>query len=317
MTTSSLVNHPPEIQSLSLFDADALSEAVRSSSLEHMQLERGDFRAELKHINLGRLTIDSGCYTRKLIARGDFPAGKIILGCVLDSREEGCINGFRFRHNDVVIFPEGSELDYILPADTSWCAIQLSETLLEEAGCAGIRPNRISVLPGNWRFAQLISSLITGRSPDSAASVARTGLLHLANEENLLGHIRQVLNCYTGEDFNIRRPSLYNRMAIIRQFEHTVRERIDTVIRIPELCTELGVSDRVLEYLFKEEIGMTPKQYSNLLRLNVIRQQLLQGNAESQTIKQIARRYGISHLGRFAADYLRQFGELPSDTLRR
>ncbi len=158
ITTNPPVATRSEIQSLRLFDADALSEAVRSSSFEHVQLERGDFRAELKHIQLGRLAIDSGCYTRKLLARGDFPAGKIILGCVLDSREEGCINGYRFRHNDVVIFPEGAELDYILPAATTWCSIQLPEALLEEAGCAKMSPDTISVFPGNRHLAQLMSA---------------------------------------------------------------------------------------------------------------------------------------------------------------
>lgn len=315
-TTTSTVNTRVAIQSLSLFDADALSEAVRSSSLEHVQLEQGNFRAELKHINLGRLVIDSGCYTRKLIARGVFPAGNIILGCVLDSREEGSVNGYRFRHNDVVIFPEGAELDYIMPAATSWCAIQLTETLLEEVGCAGMRPNEIRVLPGNWYLAQLMGSLVNRRSPDSAAGVARTGLPPLANEENLLDQIGHVLNRYFGEDANVRRPSLHNRMSIIRQFEHKVRERIHTVIRIPELCTELGVSNRVLEYLVKDDIGMTPKQYVNVMRLNAVRRELLEINKKDRTILNIANRYGIKHLGRFAADYRRQFGELPSRTSR-
>ena len=76
---------------------------------------------------------------------------------------------------------------------------------------------------------------------------------------------------------------------------------------------------RVFEFgdLVKEEIGMTPKQFTNVLRLNAVRRELLKRSAENQTINQIARRFGISHLGRFAAAYMRQFGELPSDTLRR
>jgi len=64
MTSTSPVGSTLKTCSLSLFDADALSDAVRSSQIEHSQLERGDFKAELKRTDLGRLTLDSGCYTR-------------------------------------------------------------------------------------------------------------------------------------------------------------------------------------------------------------------------------------------------------------
>ena len=315
--TSTPVNNRPVLQSLELFDPDALSEAVQSSSFEHVQLEHGCFHAQLKHIDLGSLKIDSGCYTRKVIARGEFPSDTVILGCVLDSREEGSINGYRFRQNDIVIFPDGAELDYIQPAATTWCAVQLPVNLLAEIGCTERTPNRIKVLPGNLHLAQLMGYFVNTQISDFSASVTKPSQLHPFTDEDLLEQIKQVLDVYSSEDSISRRPSLHNRMAVIRQFERKVRERIDTVLRIPELCTELGVTNRVLEYLFKEEIGMTPKQYSNLLRLHAARQELVQRNAENLTIKQIAQCYGISHLGRFSAAYLRQFGELPSETLRR
>jgi len=313
-------NSPPstriEVQSLSLFDPDALSDAVRSSSFEHVQLERGDFRAELKHVDIGCLKVDSGCYTRKVIARGHFPPDSIMLGCVLDSHEEGCINGYRFRRNDVVVFPKGAELDYLLPAATTWCSVQLSEPLLEDAACTELGFDSVKVLPGHLPLVQLMRRLLIGNTSKLAICMSRAGLSVLANEEILLEQIRHVANHYFSDVVNMRRPSFSNRMAIMRQFEHKVRERIDTVVRIPELCTELGVSDRTLEYLFKEEIGMTPKQYSNVLRLNAARREMLRNRSVDKTVSQIAQRCGVRHLGRFANAYLRQFGELPSETLK-
>ena len=133
-TAISSTDVSPKIRSVSVFDADALSKAVRSSNFEHVQLESGSFQAELKRLDLGALPVDSGFYSRKVIARDDLPPGHIILGCLLDSREEGYINGYRFRRNDIVIFPEGSELDHMQPAATNWCAIQLPGSILEEIG---------------------------------------------------------------------------------------------------------------------------------------------------------------------------------------
>ena len=42
----------------------------------------------------------------------------------------------------------------------------------------------------------------------------------------------------------------------------------------------LGVSQRTLEALFKTEIGMTPKQFATVLRLNAVRRELLGTPAE-------------------------------------
>ncbi len=315
-TAPAAVSAPPEVRSLRLFDADALAEAVRGSRFEHVQVERGVFLAELKRVDIGDLNVNSGCYTRKVIARGDFPPGSIVLGCVLDSREEGYINGYRFNRNDVVIFPQGAELDYVQPAATRWCAIALSETLLKEAGCQEMRIDKTKVMPGYWPVTRLMERLLNGDSPDSTGGVACSTPRPPPGKAVVLDQIREVLHHYR-DDLKVRRPSLQNRMAMVRQFEHQVRERIHEVLRIPELCSELGVSQRVLEYVFKEEIGMTPKQFCEVLRLNAFRHELLRRNTENQTITQIAGCCGISHLGRLSAAYLRQFGELPSATIRR
>ena len=320
MNASSPVGFMFEIHSLNLFDAGALSEAVRSSRLEHLQVERGDFRAELKRIDLGRLTVDSGCYTRKVIARGDFPPGHVILGCVLDSREPGCINGYRFNRNDVVIFPEGSELDYIQPAFTSWCSIQLEKNVLEEAGCAEMTFDRVKVLPGNRsetaRLVQILGMLTECQAAAPHPGVAGSGHPSLPNEDIVLEQIRRTLSEHLGRRSLGRRASLHNRMAMVRRFEQQVRERINTVVRIPDLCAELGVSQRTLETLFKTDIGMTPKQFATALRLNAVRRELLGTPAKNETVAKIAERYGINHLGRFPAYYQQQFGELPSETPR-
>ena len=131
-----------------------------------------------------------------------------------------------------------------------------------------------------------------------------------------MDQIRYVLEHYQG-DPNVRRPSLQRRMAIVRQFERHVCERIAEPLRIPELCSEMGVSPRVLEYVFKEELGMTPKRYLELLRLSAFRRELSRSRFGNKAISEIAEHYGIRHLGRFSAAYQRQFGELPSETLKR
>jgi AraC family ethanolamine operon transcriptional activator len=319
MNPSSPAGATLEILSLTLFDADALSDSVRSSRFEHLQLERCDFRADLKRIDVGQLTLDAGCYTRKVMARGDFPSDRVIVGCVLNSREAGNINGYRFGLNDVVVFPVGAELDCTLPAATNWCSVQLSGDALTQMGCAALTFDRVKVLPGNRpenvRLGRLLDRLTKARASAGDQAPEDCGLPPAFDEEMLLEQIRRTLNEHLGRRARGRRPSLRERMTLVRRFEQLVKNRIDTPVRIPELCAELGISQRTLEHVFKLEMGLTPKQFDHLLRLNAARQRLLRPSAEQETIAQVAEQYGINHLGRFSSAYLRQFGELPSDTV--
>jgi AraC family ethanolamine operon transcriptional activator len=44
---------------------------------------------------------------------------------------------------------------------------------------------------------------------------------------------------------------------------------------------------------------------------------LRSGDQDAAGFAEVARRYGVRHLGRFAANYRALYGKLPSDTLRR
>ena len=81
-------------------------------------------------------------------------------------------------------------------------------------------------------------------------------------------------------------------------------------------CQAAGVSWRTLNYVFRDIFGVTPKEYLQATRLDGVRKGLRQAGPDT-TIGDIANRWGFWHMGQFAADYKRQFSELPSDTLRR
>ena len=51
-------------------------------------------------------------------------------------------------------------------------------------------------------------------------------------------------------------------------------------------------------------------------RLEQVRSELLQGRSH-QTVSRVATRWGITHLGRFAQVYKKEYGESPSETLRQ
>jgi transcriptional regulator GlxA family with amidase domain len=85
---------------------------------------------------------------------------------------------------------------------------------------------------------------------------------------------------------------------------------------VTDLCEAAGVSERTLQYAFKEVMGMTPISYLTRLRLHRVRQALRAATQGSTTVTAEALRWGFWHFGEFSRAYRECFGELPSDTLR-
>jgi AraC family ethanolamine operon transcriptional activator len=85
---------------------------------------------------------------------------------------------------------------------------------------------------------------------------------------------------------------------------------IEDNVSIPYLCNYVGLSQRSLEYSFKEVYQISPKQYIKAIKLNTIKNEL--ANNHDILISDLAAIYGFWLMGQFAADFKNQFGLLPS-----
>jgi AraC-like DNA-binding protein len=91
--------------------------------------------------------------------------------------------------------------------------------------------------------------------------------------------------------------------------------RLDEPVVLNDLAAAAGVRPRTLEAHFKLHLGTTPLGWVRRTRLARARQQLLDSK-EDANVTAIANANGFTELGRFAGQYRRQFGELPSQTLK-
>ena len=105
--------------------------------------------------------------------------------------------------------------------------------------------------------------------------------------------------------------------AMNRALEMIHSSELESISAV-ELCTYAECSQRMLEKSFLKRFGVTPKRYIKCLRLARVHAGLV--NFESQScdsIIELAAIQGFWHMGQFAADYRRIYGELPSETLSR
>lgn len=87
----------------------------------------------------------------------------------------------------------------------------------------------------------------------------------------------------------------------------------DQPLDVPELCEQLHVSRRTLQYCFEHVLGLTPMQYLRILRLNGARRSLRQ-QGPGTSVQDVAARWGFWHLSQFATDFRKLFGHTPSQT---
>ena len=85
---------------------------------------------------------------------------------------------------------------------------------------------------------------------------------------------------------------------------------------ITRLALQSGLSKRTLHRVVRREFGLSPMALSRRMRLLEV-QADLRSPGPSTTVTGAAFRWGFTHLGRFAGEYARAFGERPSETLQQ
>lgn len=146
---------------------------------------------------------------------------------------------------------------------------------------------------------------------------ALNNALSLANLENYL--MMQFITLHPGtfremieSDAN---PAIMPRnLKRARDYIHAhAHEKITLV----ELARHADCSYRSLQVIFQKVLGMSPMNYLQSVRLEGFRQALLHADDKQTTVAETANRWGFVHMGRLAKVYKKQFGVLPSDTLRQ
>ena len=129
--------------------------------------------------------------------------------------------------------------------------------------------------------------------------------------------IEAMVNCLDTLDVLEDSAARRRHQLIMRRFHKVVEDNPDTALYIPELCAEIGVSQRTLYACCQEYLRMGPKQYLLQRRMNLARRELRKAVPSPNGVTEIATKYGFWQFGRFAGLYKSMFGEKPSDTLRR
>lgn len=134
---------------------------------------------------------------------------------------------------------------------------------------------------------------------------ALTMLLSKVIENYGNGHYTGEFNKYLKDTKNIS-----DDMTNLQPVFTYIQENYSTSIRISELATLIGISEKYFISYFKQAIGVTPGRYIHQLRMNEARKLLF---SKQYTIQQIAGMLGYSNAYSFSKSFKNYYMMSPSE----
>ena len=107
----------------------------------------------------------------------------------------------------------------------------------------------------------------------------------------------------------------FERARVVSEVEEFLASAGSEPVYVTDLCERLRLSERTLRYIFEEQFGASPIRVLRSRRLCEVRR-ALRSAPPGTRVSAVAGRFGFWHLGQFATDYRKLFGERPSETLR-
>jgi AraC-like DNA-binding protein len=278
----------------------------------------GQFRARLTQVELDGLRLTAVEETQPRIAFVTVPAGMVLVSFPIDGGPLPVWGGIEIRTGEMITFGRGQRLHARTRGASRWGTIQVPDQQLARYGRALSGAGFIVPPAARWRPLPAVARqlrhlhraavrLAEGRAGALTDAQAAHGL-----EQQLLHGLIECLS--TGLTEN-EASAAHRHRGVLARFEDLLV--VEPSLRMPEICRALGISGQMLRDCCKMHLGMGPSGYRRLRRMQQVHRALRSKDPRAASVFEIATRYGIRDLGRFAASYRAVYGELPSVTLRR
>ncbi len=303
-----------------LHDFDAIAEAAKAWDINFRLLGAGAGRGKVEAVATRRAIVQRNRLGWKLHQRGASPSGSCTFGLGVDAGQDLPWCGQHARDDWLLLFPVNGEYDSVSDESFHGYTLTFDEGLVRETAHLLGGPSDVELASSTGVFnmgrqrAAALREMVRGimRTARSRPDGEFTEALARAIEQDLLLEIFRAF----ADGHPAKPPMSGLRSLAVRRSIEFIEQVGGRPVTVQELCKVSGVSWRTLDYAFKDRFGVSPKKYLTVLRLNLAHQDLLASRPGESRVGRIGARWGFWHMSRFARDYRRLFGELPSETLR-
>jgi len=302
-------------------DFEAFCENARHWDLDYYQLDRGNFSSELLMFGNATTLFTRARLGRRLLQKGAPPSGLVTFGLLANPDISIHWRNLDIYGDRLFIFPPSGELHSISQPDFDVFTLSLPEEALNRTCHSLELPDFRRLVDGTEAFNCQPQSMSLLRKwlhktafglANSPPAADRSILLQQLKEE-LAKRLVAILAESIGPE---SKPLMRKRDHALSIAVNHIEDPDRPVTSVQELCSIAHVSERTLEYAFRERFGQSPKTFILTHRLNSVRKMLRHADPDADRIHEIAGHQEFFHMGQFASDYKRLFRELPSETLR-
>ncbi|SFV14945.1 helix-turn-helix domain-containing protein [Pseudoduganella namucuonensis] len=319
---------PTHIQRWKTDDIEEQSGLLHGWEQEYRQLSCGKFTGNVSTARGPRMTILGESTNQSLHESIVPPAGELVFGLVLNRDNALQVNRREVSTSALLVLEGGTQYDFCTDGSTDLLGFSMEREVFfdndqgrhAELLRNAIRQNVVPLEPGATMMLRqfwLMLSQILQREETWPSSMPLSLLA-----ETALNNILLALNMSSLQPGESLPQSSERQALVVQRAIRYMRTNLERDFSIADVCNATHVSQRTLQYHFENCLKMSPQQYLKVLRLNTARSMIRKlgearaGKAAPTSIAEIAARCGYAHASRFAGDYKRQFGDLPSETLR-
>jgi AraC-like DNA-binding protein len=302
-------------------DPDEYAASIRQGTVDLTLSERGHFKAELIRIDLHRLWMQRFSEKLSRVSHVAGWGGRAVIAFRTEPGPSLLRSGLEMQPAVLIRHGEGHSYFHHSSGSASYATMSLPVEDLASAGeviaGVGLTPPKDANAhsPATHAMARLqrlhaAAGYLAEHTPEIIANPDAARGLEQALIEAMVGCLRH--------GYEPERTLAQGQHAIVmRRFRRVLEENPEQPFYILNICKAIKVSERTLRLCCQEHLGMSPKRYLLLRRMNFVRRALGAVTPEATTVTDVVTRYGFWQLGRFAVEYRRLFGELPSATLQR
>lgn len=298
--------------------AEFLPENVRLT-----QLECQPFACDSRGLCFETIRFNFNHVNSRLHAVGDKHSGFLAFTFILHEQGQPVIEDNRLVTADYVFgYDPHRAANLIFPGNATHCAVHIRQDLFEACAETMERPDL------NTQFVASNHVYISESVPPLRAYLKQlykllcqlSPLLYKPDFQQLIlrDFLPLLITALPIQHEQLKSPlKAFRRSYLVKQANDYMQAHIDQPLTLTDLCEALGTSSRALCYGFQEMLEMSPMSYLKILRLQSVHRALKFAEPGHKTITEIATQFGFYHLGYFAHDYKKMFGELPSATLKQ
>lgn len=313
-------------RNLTLLDASEQAEAQDWLPLEMNQISPGSYSGQMRVFEHDDVSVYFETQNSTIHKRGVMDEKLCTVSFFLTNQADCRFSEYNPADHSLFFLPSGTEFDINVPGNIETVYFRYDqESLLDKA--RAINPSRWESSPTNLKiFNQVDRSAVDIFTEQLLSSSPFNNHPDVTYDEGLITKTIMDLVLMSLESPSPHETEIDSELRIRRRADHIVNGVIEYINAqldqhfcpsISDICYDMQISERNLQYSFKKIVNLSPITYFRYLRLNRARAELMRPANATQTVTDIAMHWHFLHLGRFSKDYLHLFGELPSTTLHR